>query len=98
MQKLDILQTEAALLQSKLSENAFEMQGNVEDKLADVGQMGAFTMDAIGTSRDNIRNALDEYRDRVQRKAGDFQDLLGEVMDARAAKRWNRLGLGLDHF
>jgi hypothetical protein len=96
MQKLDILTTETALLQAKLAENAWKMQGNIGDSLANVGMVGTAARDAVGRRQDNIRNALDRYRNNVERKAGDLQDLFAEVMDKRAEKRFERLGLG--HF
>lgn len=96
MQRLEILSTEAALLQAKLSQDAWKLQGQAGDRLASAQKMGAAVMDSIGTKQDNIRNALDRYRDRLETKAGNFQDLLAEVMDARAEKVMDKLGLG--HF
>lgn len=96
LQKLDILSTETALLQAKLAKDAWKMQGDIGNNLATVGMMGSATMDAVGKRQDNIRNALDRYRNQVERRAGDFQDLLADVMDRRAEKRFDRLGLG--HF
>jgi hypothetical protein len=72
------------------------MQGNIGDNLANVGMVGIAVMDAVGRRQDNIRNALDRYGNNVERKAGNLQDLFAEVMDKRAEKRFERLGLG--HF
>ena len=95
MQKLDILQRQVAALQDKLAADALDLQsrlawqsGNSADRMADVADFGS---DRMIKRQAAAEAALEGWKAAAEANAGNFQDMLGKLMEKRAAaleKKW----------
>ena len=95
VQKLDILQRQVAALQDKLAADALDLQsrlawqsGNSADRMADVADFGS---DRMIKRQAAAEAALEGWKAAAEANAGNFQDMLGKLMEKRAAaleKKW----------
>lgn len=93
MQKLDLLTREAELIQDKLARDAIKAQNTMSNRMATAGDMQVATQKVLGMQQDDVARHLEVLRRQAQKRAGNLQDLIGEVMEARAEKKFADWGL-----
>ena len=87
LQRLELLLQEANLIEAKLASDANSFQNVVQASMG----LQANLDDAFINRQDKIRGALDNFRDRLENRAGSLQDFLGDMMEERAERNFEKL-------
>ena len=88
-----MLTKEAELIQDKLAKDSMASQKSMTNRLTTAGDFQTATQKVLGMKQDQMANALNNMQKRAENVAGNVQDLLGQIMETRADKKWAKWGL-----
>lgn len=97
LQKIDLLTSETAALQQKVSNDAANAQAKFQQKLSASDQkLGAITdyvSNTVFAKEDAARAALNAYQQSAQTRAQDLQNMVSSLMSAHTLLSEAKLGI-----